>query len=278
MPANEAKETTQYIGSGYIAPLDQAQESYDSFALLLACHMSAALLFAGTFTMVIWPAYSSFWTFLEKDIPTVPPGTMLRFVLGKPMPQWLTNEFDPFVESRSRNPEQFEGFEAKINNTPEQPENQPINIVFRDMFEIDFDRLIASNGIQKYPPAKKFFLCFQPANCENYEPDEAKRKALYWRCSEEHDLFVEFLQANDTERDRIYSMQDIGSFEITHKHAWDYFLTNVDSGAIIVSHRLHTSICFSANRASSFIIVVEGRTNFITSLSSYDAKAPSMSG
>lgn len=240
--------------------------------------MSAALLFAGPFTMVIWPAYSSFWTFLEIDLPTVPPGTMLRFVLLKPMPQWLPEKVGPFAELRCRSPEQLEGLEAKINDTPVQPEDQPINIVFRDMFEIDFDRLIASNGIQRHNPEKNFFLCFQPANCENYEPDEAKRQALYWRCSEEHDLFVEFLEANGTDRARIYSMQDIGSFEITNKHAWDYFLTKVKSGAIIVSHPFHRSVGFKANRASRFTIVVEGWISSIILANSYDARAPLMSG
>ena len=184
--------------------------------------------------MIIWPAHSSIWGFLEDDLPTVPPGAVLRFAIRNPMPQRLVEETEPTVANHRRveDLEQYEAFQAKINDTSVE-EGRSISAVFRDIFDIDFDRLIASNGIQRYPLAKKFFLCFHCANCENYEPDESKRLAVRWRVSEEHDLFVDFLRENGV--DAIYSMQDIGSCDVKKNGSWDYFRNNVKSGAIIVS-------------------------------------------
>lgn len=54
------------------------------------------------------------------------------------------------------------------------------------------------------PAADIFFLCFIPQGCELYEPDSAKRMALRTRTSEEHDCFIEYLEANGAEE--IYSM------------------------------------------------------------------------
>ena len=54
------------------------------------------------------------------------------------------------------------------------------------------------------PAADMFFLCFIPQGCELYEPDSAKRMALRTRTSEEHDCFIEYLEANGAEE--IYSM------------------------------------------------------------------------
>lgn len=193
------------------------------------------MLFASQFTMVIWPARSSIWGFLENNLPIVPPGAVLRFAIREPIPRRLAEESEPPMAIRRRleDLEQYEELKAKINDTPVQVGEDSINVVFRDLFDIEFDRLIASNGPQKYPPAKNFFLCFHCANCENYEPNESKRQALRWRASEEHDLWIEFLRANGA--DMIYSMQAIGSYEITKNGSWDYFVKGINSGAIIVS-------------------------------------------
>lgn len=233
--ADGQKETTEYIDSGYIAPFPEAQDKYESTARLLACHMSCGILFASQFTMVVWPAHSSIWGFLERILPSVPSGAVLRFAIREPMPQRLAEEVEPLMTTHLRleQPEKYEELKAKINDTPVHTEEKAINVVFRDMFDIEFDRLIGSNGPQRHPPAKNFFLCFHPANCENYEPNISERQALRWRASEEHDLFIDFLRANGA--DMIYSMQDIGSYELSNKCSWDYFLNNVKSGAIIVS-------------------------------------------
>lgn len=226
---------TDYIGSGYLAPYYESQEKYDSIVYLLACHTSLGILFASHFTMVIWPAQTSIWGFLEQSLPPVPPGTTLRYAVYESMPQRLADKVEPLMTTRLQieDIQRYEGVKAEVDNTPVQPGESHTNVVFRDLFGIEFERLIASNGPQKVVPTRNFYLCFYPANCEDYEPDEVKRQALRKNVAKEHELYIEYLRANGA--DMIYSMQDIGSHEITKSCSWDYFLNNVKSGAIIVS-------------------------------------------
>ena len=183
--------------------------------------------------MVMYPAGASAWAFLDKHLPSVHPGTVLRFAVRKPLEPALADAHSPTTARlMTEEPEQYAQITTKIRKHPIQAKDKNINIVFRDMFEIDFDRLVAQNGDQQHPPTKIFFLCFIPQGCEVYEPDSAKRSALRVRTSQEHDLFIEFLQANGAEE--IYSMQKIGSQEIDTNGAWDYFCKNVKSGTIIV--------------------------------------------
>ena len=183
--------------------------------------------------MLIYPAGASTWAFLDDNLPKVHPGTTLRFVVRKPL---TSTDVHGLATSRLANkePEQHAGIMTKIKKAPIQAGEKNINVVFRDMFDIDFGRLVAQNGPQIHPPTNIFFLCFVPQGCETYEPDPAKRSALRRRTSEEHDLFIKFLQANGAED--IYSMQDIGSQELANNAAWGYFYKNVKSGTIVVSH------------------------------------------
>ena len=185
--------------------------------------------------MLMYPAGASAWAFLDKVVvPNVHPGTNLKFILRKPLPP---PQLDVLGVATTRfakdNSERYSDIAAKIKKHPVQAEEKNINIVFRDMFEIDYGRLVAQNGPQTHPPPNVFFLCFVPQGSENYEPDSAKRLALRMRTSEEHDLFIKFLQANGAEE--IYSLQNIGSPEIANNGAWDYFLKKVKCGSIIVS-------------------------------------------
>ena len=185
--------------------------------------------------MLIYPAGASAWAFLDnKIVPNVHPGTSLKFILRKPLPPPHPDDLRVATARFAKdNPERYIEMADKIKKHPVQAEEKNINIVFRDMFKIDYGRLVAQNGPQTNPPPNIFFLCFVPQGSENYEPDPAKRSALRMRTSEEHDLFIKFLQANGAEE--IYSLQNIGSPEIANNGAWDYFLKKVKSGSIIVS-------------------------------------------
>lgn len=184
--------------------------------------------------MLIYPAGASAWAFLDNNLPNVHPGTALRFAVRTPLPPIPADVHRLAISRLTRkNPDRYAEITTKIKKYPVHAEDKNINIVFRDMFEIDFDRLGAQNGPQQHPPTNIFFLCFIPQGCEDYEPDSSKRSALRMRTSEEHDLFIKFLQANGAEE--IYSMQKIGSQEIDNNGAWDYFFKNVKSGTIIVS-------------------------------------------
>jgi len=217
-----------------VVPYSYTQEAHESLAELLASHVSAGTFFAKEFSMILWPARSSAWGFLEKGLPAVSPGAILRFAVRAPLPH-LVNQIEPPITRylRQENARKYAEIKNTIDNMPIQPEEKHITLIFREMFGIDFNRLIAPNGTQKQPPGKNFFLCFVPANCEQYEPDGAKRQALRWRTSEEHDFFVQFLRANGAET--ICSMQDIGSYEAVQNGSWRYFIEEVKGGAIIVS-------------------------------------------
>ena len=200
----------------------------------LANNLQGGLFFAQQFTMLMYPAGASAWAFLDKDLPSVHPGTSLRFAVRKPLHPVLANIYGlSAARLTTSEPERHAHITTKIQNYPIQAEDKNINIVFRDMFDIDFGRLVAQNGPQQHPPTNIFYLCFIPQGCETYEPDSAKRSALRMRTSEEHDLFIKFLQANGAEE--IYSVQNMGSQEIDSNCGWDYFCKNVKSGTIIVS-------------------------------------------
>ena len=232
--ANIRKESSDYLGSGSVIPYHKSASALEDIIEALANNMQGGLFFAENFTMLIYPAGASAWLFLDKNLPRVRPGTALRFVLRRPLPQPPKNIHGRAITRLiNKDPKRYEKIAAHIKKTPIQAEDKNVNIVFRDMFEIDFDRLVAQNGPQQHPPTNIFFLCFIPQGCEKYEPDAAKRSDLRMRTSEEHDLFIKFLHANGAEE--IYSLQSYGSREIDNNGAWDYFCKNVKSGTIIVS-------------------------------------------
>ena len=201
---------------------------------MLANNLQGGLFFAQQYTMLMYPAGASAWAFLDNSLPNVHPGTTLRFAVRKPLPSIPVNVHSLATARLARKePKRYAEITTQIEKNPIQAEEKNINIVFRDMFEIEYGRLVAQNGPQQHSPTNVFFLCFIPQGCEDYEPDSAKRSALRRRTSEEHDLFIKFLQANGAEE--IYSMQNIGSQEIDDNGAWDYFINNVKSGTIVVS-------------------------------------------
>ena len=212
----------------------QTTSAVESIVETLANNLQGALFFAQQYTMLMYPAGASGWAFLDNDLPSVHHGTSLRFAVRKPLPLVLPDAHRlTTTRLQANKPEQYTDITTKIQKHPIHDKDKNINIVFRDMFDIDFDRLVAQNGDQQHPPSKTFFLCFIPQGCESYEPDPAKRSALRIRTSQEHDLFVKFLQANGAKE--IYSMQNIGSQEIESNGAWDYFYKKVKSGTIIVN-------------------------------------------
>ena len=228
------QEPSDYLGSGSIVPYPHSASAIENIVEKLANNLEGGLFFTQHFTMLMYPACASAWAFLDKDLPSVHPGTVLRFAVRKPLKPAVADVHRPTTARlMTEEPEQYADIITKIQKYPIQAEDKNINIVFRDMFDIDFDRLVAQNGDQQHPPTKIFFLCFVPQGCEVYEPDSAKRSALRVRTSQEHDLFVKFLQANSAEE--IYSMQKIGSRDIDSNGGWDYFCKNVKSGTIIVS-------------------------------------------
>lgn len=138
---------------------------------------------------------------------------MLRFVVRQPSAPPLTEEEDQHQSTYWT--ENLDRYEQIMANAARGTINKSINIVFRELYGIEFRRLV---GDKK--PA--FFLFFIPAGCESYEKDRTRRQNLRLRTSEEHDLTVEFLHENEAE---VYSLQDIGSWEVNKSGSWKYFGT-----------------------------------------------------
>lgn len=224
-------EPSDYLGSGSLVAYHQSASAIENITETLANNLQGGLFFSQYYTMLMYPAGASAWAFLDNNLPNVHPGAVLRFVVRTPLPAVPTGAYPAPARLAQEIPERYAEVMTKIKRYPIQAEEKNINIVFRDMFEIDFHRLVAQNGPQQHNPTNIFFLCFIPQGCEDYEPDSAKRLALHRRTSEEHDLFIRFLQENGAEE--IYSMQNIGSQEINSNSAWAYFVKNVKSGTII---------------------------------------------
>lgn len=183
--------------------------------------------------MLIYPTGASAWAFLKDGLPSVADGAPLRFLIRHPLPRDLAR-LDPSVARLvDENAERYKEIQQYIRSNPVQQGSKSINLVFRDLFQIEYSRLIAQIEPNKNPASNMFLLCFIPAGCENYEKDDTKRMALRNRVSKEHDLFIDFLDANGAEE--IYSLQAVDSIELENDGAWDYFVHNVKSGQIIVS-------------------------------------------
>ena len=90
---------------------------------------------------------------------------------------------------------------------------QGINVAFRQLYGIDFDRLLGDSK-------PNFFLFFIPAGCEDYEQNVAQRQALQLRTSKEHDLVADFLHTNGAE---VFSLQNLDSCRVNKNGSWDYF-------------------------------------------------------
>lgn len=210
----------------------------DRLADILAKTLRGCIFFSPHFTIVIFPAGSSAWASLDANLQNVPDGVLLRFMVRKPLPIETADGHPALSHLTSTNLEKFDQIVSQIKANPIANEEPNISVVFRDTFEIEYARLIVQNGPQKNKPANVFFLCFVPQGCEHYEPDPVRRIALRERTSKEHDLFINYLEANGA--DEIYSMQDIGSSDVVNNGAWDYFHKTIRSGTIIVSQNLQS--------------------------------------
>ena len=190
--------------------------------------------------MIMYPSGSTAWNYLDAQFPEIPAGSLLRFAIRRPLATDTKNGHPAMKKLASLDSERFLEFEriVQATSTTGTTQESNISVVFRDLFEIEYERLLPQIPPQnperhKHEPAKVFFLCFIPQGCEIYEPDLGKRRALRARTSSEHDLFIDFLEANGT--DEIYSMQDIGCSDAADNGAWDYFSKTVHFGTIIVS-------------------------------------------
>ena len=202
-------------------------------ATALGNRLAGAFFFSTNFSVLVWPVGSTVWQFLEHQLPSVPPGAILRFAVRPPS---QVNHLEPLpkeiVKFAEEMPDLFQETKRKIEDAPTEGE-KPITTIFRDMYDIDYNRLITSNDPKATAKSDSFFLCFVPATQELWDKDPISRRMARERTSAEHDYLVKFLEASGAKE--IYSMQKVGSTDIDKSGAWDYFRHNVKNGCIIVS-------------------------------------------
>jgi len=188
----------------------------------LKMHVSGDLFMTKKFTMLVYPSGSEDWTFLDDQLPTCPPEAVLRFVMGKPCPRLMKEEPQkPLSDSIEQEPRNI--LSGSIEKELQKPcpalrhelpvvsvrdGESNINAVFRNLYNVEFSRLIASAPLTETTEMYNFFLIFPPSK------------------ETERDAIIDFLQHNKA--------TEILSYET--KGAWNYFSTRINAGVIIVGH------------------------------------------
>ncbi|KAL8808866.1 MAG: hypothetical protein Q9200_003948 [Gallowayella weberi] len=186
-----------YLGSGYIVPYLSSIENVDELCRVLVEHASGGLFFAENFSLLIYPTRCVGWDFLDSGFQwQAPTDAKLRFAMLTPWPR--------LRESFGRSQPQAANIPPLIGLSA-----VPINRLFREQFNMDFQRLVAQasdKGGRKTRPTNAFFLVF---------PSIAQQ---------EFDLLVDWIYTNNRGAE-IYRHGDRG--------AWTHFQQSVDNGVIV---------------------------------------------
>lgn len=148
---------------------------------------SCALFYCEKFSLLFYPVDSGLesWDFLNKLQPPVPEGTLLRFMMRKPLPppppELDLAEFD-FTGKESL----LSSLEAKNN----------INFVFQEILGIEYERLIKQSNPKKTAESNHFFL-------------------LFVGVEKEFSLMCRYLAANGA---KIYNWEDEGAWDYFRTH------------------------------------------------------------
>ena len=154
--------------------------------------------------MLVFPAGSEDWAFLEQHMPAVPP-VGLRCMIRSPVQHAFTDNIHGTVGIVKR---RQLGKGQEITLDTEEP---AINAIMRNLYGIDYQRLIRQPNQGKAYKGHIFYLIF---------PKERK---------DEQDLILHFLGANGALEVYAYN-EDIND------GTWEYFYRNVfNNGVIIVN-------------------------------------------
>ena len=156
----------------------------------LKIRAAGGLFFSNHFMMIIYPLGVDTWSFLDGIPGGTSPQACLRFVMRPPVRHMLEDNLE-MAASDLRHPVSDGG--------------SGVNAMFRNMFRVEYHRLIPQAAKQKDGNPKTFFLMFPPSH------------------EDQHDLIVKFLEANEA---TIYSSNTPG--------AWDYFCNFVNAGVVLV--------------------------------------------
>lgn len=154
---------------------------------MLKSQASAAIFYSENFSLVIYPndAGLESWDFRNNLQRPVPEGTLLRFMMRKPLPPPPPPP-DPVDFDSTGKETLLSSSESKSN----------INIVFQEMLGIEYERLIKQPTPERTAKSDHFFL-------------------LFVGVEKEFSLMCRFLAANGA---KIYSWEDEGAWDYFCAH------------------------------------------------------------
>lgn len=184
----------------------------------LKTQASAAIFYSEEFSLIFYPndAGLESWDFLNNSSAKVPEGTLLRFIMRKPLPPPPPDLVGLDIT----------GNEALISSSSEGKSN--INFVFQEILDIEYERLIKQPTPEKTAKSDHFFLFFVGVE-------------------KEFSLMCKFLAANGA---KIYSWDDEGAWDYFCNHV-ETGVILVSSAIICHFERCRTDSC-SRLKALSF--------------------------
>ena len=198
LDANGHQDAPLYYAAGHIVPWSQTVGPAGAMAETLRLHDSAGLFFCPAFTMIVYPTGSESWRFFDERFPVHSPLTALRFFVRTAIPEFSsTNAFTL----------------PSTSSYPIMECETGVNALFRQLYGIEYQKLLPSANKHKSEQPNTFLLIYPPA------------------AQEEYDVTIKFLAANNA---TVYSWRTPG--------AWEFFVGNVVAGVVLVSPRSLTPI------------------------------------
>ena len=232
------------MNSGFVLPRYEAEENAETWADYLAHHFAGGLAMFNvndrTYHFLVWPTGTTAWENVETHLPTVPHGSLLRFMSLYELPELVAETYLGLHILETTAPQTPEAMmtDDSENETDElvvkcRSRAAPNNINFAMSFEVGglYEQMSSPNDLSVNRRFSDFFLYFLPTAVEFWMESEIDQEHLKRRLSEEHDLVLSLLQSKGA---NTYSMQGRNSLEISQAGHWDYFRHNVKYGCIIV--------------------------------------------
>lgn len=185
-------------------PYSYSLASINDLAETLRLNVSGALYHGSDFTMLVYPPNSEDWAFLDRHFPEAP-AIGLRCLIYTSIQTVASAYTNDRMDGLNRPPEKRRKPNGFIADEP------AINAVMRNVYHIDYQRIIRHENQKKDSQNLKFFLIFPK-----------QRKA-------EQDLILQLIDANGPAE--VYSYD-----EENNDGVWDYFRTTVKEGVVIVRY------------------------------------------
>ncbi|KAL8790857.1 MAG: hypothetical protein Q9195_006182 [Heterodermia aff. obscurata] len=191
-------EHHEVYGDILVGPERKSKADINDLSETLKLNVSGAIYLGDHFTMVVFPIGSEDWAFLEQHMPALPP-VGLHCIIRSPIQRAVADNLYGTVGV---------GKGQKITLETEEP---AINVIMRNLYGIDYFRLIRQPNQVKEQVDHVFYLLF---------PKERR---------DEQDLILHFLDANGAVE--VYSYD-----EDINNGSWEYIYRVVTHNCVIIAH------------------------------------------